>query len=101
MSGESGAANRHGEILSISVDGRPSAASSMPGSLVAAVVGSKPLATGLKAATVCLAARQCPMSAALRKVLPISVPVPVTKIAVTARCFRHDWEEPGAEGPRA
>ena len=52
MSGESGAAKRQGEMASISLIGRPSAASSTPGSLIAALAGSKPLATGLKALTV-------------------------------------------------
>ena len=89
MSGDSGAAKRQGEMRSISagVTGRPSAASSTPGSLAAALRGSKPVTTGLSASTVRPAARKCRIRPAATKVLPMSVPVAVMKIAVM-RCRR-------------
>ena len=63
---------QQGDIVSILALGWPRAASSTPGSLAAALAGSKPLTTGLKAATLCPAERQCRTRAALRKVLPTS-----------------------------
>ena len=85
--------------ISSSVTGRPSAASSTPGSLVCTAAGSKPLTTGLIASTARPAARKCRISAAVTKVLPTSVPVAVTKIAVTASTPRrstaaHDVGKP-------
>ncbi len=86
MWGESGALNRQGEMRSTSSNatGRPSAASSMAGSLPCHALGSKPLTIGLMAATAPPAPRICRIKPAVTKVLPMSVPVAVMKTAVIA-----------------
>src|SRR5499426_2171421 len=83
-SGASGALKHQGEIFGILVRGRPSAASRRAGSLAstAAAVGSKPVTTGLMASTARPCWRRWEMSPQVTNVLPMSVPVAVTKSAV-------------------
>src|SRR6516162_2879186 len=78
--------NRQGEMRSTSstATGRPSAPSSTAGSLFSHAPGSNPLTIGLMAATAPPAPRICRIKPAVRKVLPISVPVAVMKTAVIA-----------------
>ena len=77
--------------------GRPSASSRIPGSLVAACAGSKPLTIGLMASTEWPSCRKCRIRPAATKVLPTSVPVAVMKIALTVSAQdapAHDSREP-------
>src|SRR5262249_57070925 len=83
----------------------PSAASSTAGSLFSHAPGSNPLTIGLMAATAPPAPRICRIKPAVRKVLPISVPVAVMKTAVDgirSQVFQGlSWNRSGHSHPIA
>ena len=82
MSGDSGAENCQGEmrVSASTLIGSSSASSNMPGSLIADVAMSKPLTIGFQRVhRLSRSAASGGSRPAVTKVLPISVPVAVTK----------------------